>query len=461
MKRTNDITSNSQTIKLERRNDDHYKSYYIDANGLLRGEWYDYKVFLGPNNETMLSLYYNRFLEWVEISEYGFFYNIFSCRKYDVVLKLSEDIYLCEKNGRFGLLNKNEKTILHVCYRDIKYVCGIPSIFLVSTEIGVFLYNHNKQKQSEVYEDVARSSYGYYTFKANDRYGLLNNEGEIVLKPEFEKSDKQLSIRFKNHYFPFYINNNLFYDKFSINEFDLCIKVTLLMQGYFYITKKDSKYGLCNSYLHCVSEPRLDDIVIYEYHHSLFCRTHYLIPEGGFVDVIFVIGKESNSYLLFNIQNCQCIIKDCQEMKYITIDRDKVYVEFRKNGRIGYVTFAGIIVSETDYDTIEVSHHMYIVSKEGKYGAITSEGKMWAPCIYDSIKWKGNSFGDLVAIKDGEEIVLNPKPKDYIDDDSDYEYERPSYGKYAGSYAQDEAGYSDDDIDTIFEGDPDAYWNID
>lgn len=41
------------------------------------------------------------------------------------------------------------------------------------------------------------------------------------------------------------------------------------------------------------------------------------------------------------------------------------------------------------------------------------------------------------------------------------DYEPHTYGRYAGSYAQDEMGYSDDDIDTIFEGDPDAYWNID
>ena len=36
-----------------------------------------------------------------------------------------------------------------------------------------------------------------------------------------------------------------------------------------------------------------------------------------------------------------------------------------------------------------------------------------------------------------------------------------TYEKYGGSYAQDVMGYSDDDIDTIFDGDPDAYWNID
>ena len=35
------------------------------------------------------------------------------------------------------------------------------------------------------------------------------------------------------------------------------------------------------------------------------------------------------------------------------------------------------------------------------------------------------------------------------------------YGKYAGTYAQDVEGYSDNVIDDSFDGDPDAYWNID
>lgn len=39
--------------------------------------------------------------------------------------------------------------------------------------------------------------------------------------------------------------------------------------------------------------------------------------------------------------------------------------------------------------------------------------------------------------------------------------EEPIYERYNGYYAQDEAGYSDDEIDIIFDGEPDAYWNID
>lgn len=37
----------------------------------------------------------------------------------------------------------------------------------------------------------------------------------------------------------------------------------------------------------------------------------------------------------------------------------------------------------------------------------------------------------------------------------------PTYDRYSGSWAQDIEGYSDDEIDIIFDGDPSAYWNID
>ena len=46
-----------------------------------------------------------------------------------------------------------------------------------------------------------------------------------------------------------------------------------------------------------------------------------------------------------------------------------------------------------------------------------------------------------------------------------YDYDECDYGthfgEYAGSYAQDVMGYSDDVINDAFDGDPDAYWNID
>lgn len=61
------------------------------------------------------------------------------------------------------------------------------------------------------------------------------------------------------------------------------------------------------------------------------------------------------------------------------------------------------------------------------------------------------------------EIYDDEDDDEYNEDYEDYspDQDEPTYDRYNGSYAQDEMGYSDDEIDTIFDGDPDAYWNID
>ena len=46
-------------------------------------------------------------------------------------------------------------------------------------------------------------------------------------------------------------------------------------------------------------------------------------------------------------------------------------------------------------------------------------------------------------------------------DQTDDFWEEQTYERYNGSYAQDVEGWSDQDIDDVFDGDPDAYWNID
>lgn len=89
MKKANEETANQERIKIERRYGDHY-SYFVDANGLLSGEWGGYEELYdcGPNGEAMFEIYYNRFSRHIPINEFGYFYNKFSCKKYDGVIKL-------------------------------------------------------------------------------------------------------------------------------------------------------------------------------------------------------------------------------------------------------------------------------------------------------------------------------------------------------------------------------------
>ncbi len=52
--------------------------------------------------------------------------------------------------------------------------------------------------------------------------------------------------------------------------------------------------------------------------------------------------------------------------------------------------------------------------------------------------------------------------EEFFDEPDDFDYsEDQHYDEYAGSYAQEVEGWSDEMIDDVLDGDPDAYWNID
>ena len=72
----------------------------------------------------------------------------------------------------------------------------------------------------------------------------------------------------------------------------------------------------------------------------------------------------------------------------------------------------------------------------------------WSPTFREAAESKWNQY-------------TSNESCDSIDDyDIEY-YERESYGEYAGTYAQDVEGLSDDFINDVLGGEPDAYWNID
>lgn len=115
------------------------------------------------------------------------------------------------------------------------------------------------------------------------------------------------------------------------------------------------------------------------------------------------------------------------------------------------------------------------VDNDNKWGIINERGEEVLPVEYDEVwNFLGKNRYSTKVVKDGvqEEVclhtlnpnlpvrgmVLHTTSHDEYDDYDDY---GTHYGEFAGSYAQDVMGYSDDVINDAFEGDPDAYWNID
>lgn len=116
-----------------------------------------------------------------------------------------------------------------------------------------------------------------------------------------------------------------------------------------------------------------------------------------------------------------------------------------------------------------------LANSGAKWGLIDEEGNEVLPVEYDNIwNFYGKNRLSTMVVKDKRQSELFfhdindgiPYPawkeKHYSQDN---QYEGGTYGlhygEYAGSYAQDVMGYSDEVIDDAFDGDPDAYWNID
>ena len=493
-----------ERIKIERYYDDNLNSYCADVNGLLKGEWDDYTEYRGPNNEVLYEINYNRVFKRsgigeydvhlsykIPINEYGYFYNKFSCIKYDRILNLPViDIYICEINGKFGLIDADENTILHTAYKDIhpffvgvfpesglqyvyfseekfyysswKYKNEDNVFFIVTTESGKFLYNLSKKISSTIYDDIFiyTENHPQIIYKRGEKYGVLGIDGNVLFKPLFDFHiifPRGLYFKFQDSVFKVWEEDGLFYGIIPSAEYDVCFKV-----GDHFVTKRGSKYGLITSKLSHVSEPVLDDIMLYQENKiSKGClrNRYYSENDKKWIESSFIIAKEGTTFKLFNLNSGHLIVDNCKSIIYKHSGKSVKYVvvEFLKGNIQGYVLWNEIIISTAEYEDIDTADDYISVKRNGKYGLYSPSGDKLYPCIYDSIQMSWG--GELILSKDGEEEKLNHYSKQHSYNHGSYE--KPSYGRYAGSYAQDEAGYSDDEIDTIFDGDPDAYWNID
>lgn len=332
----------ANTICIKREYGDRH-SYFIDVNGLLKGEWGGYHELgiKGPNGETMYELYYTRTFKddhsaipfchskWIVVNEYGFFYNKFSCKKYDAVEDIESGYYKCEKNGRYGIINDEEQEILHTCYNQIWKSSRHP-VFFVQCETGWFIYNVDQQKQSKVYEKIEALDSNYIRFTDGNGYGLMNYNCDIVIQPKYEKRTiqfderNQLQVEFKGIKFGVFVKDDLLYGKILPTEYDLCFKVDFFANGTaFYITKRGERYGILNFRFDCVIEPQLDDIV--------------LVRSYGREGSYFIIGRQGEYYKLFNSNELTCIIDGCSSMDYCLASKNDSNLRNYKKGSITFL----------------------------------------------------------------------------------------------------------------------------
>lgn len=504
-KYTKDLYSTKEKLQLGRVVDsEHCMSYIVDVNNIVKGRW-------GGNGELVYDrrkkevyvhyLYYSPLNKRLPINMYGGFYNLFDCRKYDVVVHVIGKLYLIIKNNKYGLIDSEFNVLLDVSYENIAMARftqmeTIP-LFVVTCEKGQFLYNAETKKRSRIYDSlswhgdvfISGNYRNYLVYEEQGKFGLLSPDGQVLVKAKYDLYQIDFIERgrikrghayfqeiFHNRKYGFYIEDNKFYGKIPIDKYDTCICIGELINKY-YITKLGGKYGLLNSKGEEIEIPKFDDMIFSrEFINSGFAYSYYSKNKKTPISETFLIGRIRDKYYLYSIKSIVdskeaiLIISDCDKMEMIeTTNHIYIhkypYVYFKKGEIEGYVNEDGLIISRDTFDEIKqinvkYGRCYYLIYKDGKVGLLNSDKKVMLPCIYDDIKNVTDSSA-VVSDNGTEKDVEYSNMKILNNSDDSFFEDTSNYSKYAGSYAQDEMGYSDEDIDSIFDGDPDAYWNID
>lgn len=203
-----------------------------------------------------------------------------------------------------------------------------------------------------------------------------------------------------------------------------------------YCVKKDSKWGVISF---CKQECKVVEVIE--------CAYKFIVPSCSY--------NNTERKQLFTVQKGD---------KWGVIDHSgAVIVDFGKYDWIdGYDN--GLARCKIGKDASNLKH------TNNKWGIINEDGQEVLPVEYREI-WNFYQKGrqSTRVEKDGQRLTVYFREllDEFIDEDSyEEDYQDPYWGElhydeYSGTYAQDVAGFSDEEIGAAFDGEPDAYWNID
>lgn len=267
-------------------------------------------------------------------------------------------------------------------------------IILIIAISTIFIVKNQKSKYD--YETVKITSFEYFTLISNEKHGVINKNGDIIIKPVY--TDIIIPNPEKDIFFCYNDENvealnskgeKLYTDFEKVEPIKLKnVATTLNYEKSSFKFEKDGKYGLIN----------LEGKVIAK-------NEYESIENLGLCEGIFLV-KQNGKYGLINV-NGKTIIKP----NYDNIKSDEYYTKedgYKKCGyivsnktsdgyRFGYVTNTGEKYLETNYNSISriypkdtAKDIVLIASQNGQYGVFKNKKNIIAT-EYQSIEYDENS----------------------------------------------------------------------
>lgn len=318
---------------------------------------------------------------------------------------------------------------------NIKKVLGalialIVIIMIISSIVKVVKNNNEASKQAKV---------SYYTAYSNNKFGVINNEGSIVIEPTYDEM-----IVIPNKEKPIFIctydvndsdgsyktkvineKNELIYIDYekveAIDNFDS--KQNIWYENNVLRVFKDGKYGLINfegemllpceyDEINSLKTVRGELLVKKDNKLGLVNEKGQIIIPIEYKDILTMKEAYNSEYIIVNNENKYGVIstsgKIVIEPKYELVkylNSSKLYA-VKENGILKLINSEGQIVLESGYeDIIEAKGEDIVIFKTGKYGIMTVAGVEKIPATYDDLKYLFSIY--YIAKKDGKYGIIN------------------------------------------------------
>lgn len=256
---------------------------------------------------------------------------------------ISDNGYIVNKDGNYGVLNGTGKEILACNYKEIKNVTG-NEMYVVKDDDELKIIDSSLNiVKDDGFEDVTEINGEFITISLNGLKGVINKEGIELIPAQYEEL------------------------KFACDN--------------YFIAKSN---GLCGII-------KADNSVAVDFGYQSI----------SFINEANLFTAENSNYKTDVIsRKLEIKLKD---VIISELNVDDSYMRIREDGEYKYYNFN---FEEKKNTEILTNHTLFLVKKDGKYGYVNKNGDLIVNYIYDDAK-EQNEFGFCVVKQNGKWGVLN------------------------------------------------------
>ncbi len=280
------------------------------------------------------------------------------------------DIFIVQRNGKYGAINKNGETIIYPEYNNV-YTGGMYINAVKENEVQVFDFQGNKIETDDRSKTKTENSNYYITVDKKGIYKVVDETGKILIDNDYNYIE--------------YIPENKF------------------------IVTRDSKNGVINAEGKSILELKYDSISRINETNIIQAEINqtielYNLELEKITSMKNAVVKEVKEYILIYSENdFKYIDKNGNALESQSIFENNILFAKKVNGKWGFVDKNGNLKVQNEYEMVtEFNKYGFAgIKEDGKWGVINQEGKVVQEPIYE-LKWKIPEFiGKYYRINEG------------------------------------------------------------